>query len=106
MDTQVTYPRGVVDGTSQVIKTVPLDKGYGMITRETPFHPLDHTWPPSLVARRMRTCSLPAGAASIPCGGTHVSRTSELGSVRVSLSIRDSELTMRTTVGSLLRSTT
>lgn len=45
MDTQVTYPRGVVDGTSQVIKTVPLDDGYGVITRETPFHPLDHTWP-------------------------------------------------------------
>ncbi|WP_326641628.1 hypothetical protein OG884_02330 [Streptosporangium sp. NBC_01755] len=54
---------------------------------------------PSLSARRMWHCSLPEGEARIPCGGTHVSRTSELGPVRVSLSLQDAELTMRTVVG-------
>ncbi|GAA0823519.1 metal-dependent hydrolase [Streptosporangium amethystogenes subsp. fukuiense] len=268
MDTQVTYPHGGVHGVSRVLSATPLDGGYGVVTAETPFHPLDHTWPdqpadrgtvnglpvvdcvtgasdgerlylgkeipvrrgadgwewlvvhvlkepiagdaelavdeayrsalsaghsachlaalalnaaladrwrkevapdslgrpdfdqaaittsrivehgsddvyrlgkslrrkgfdaegldlseltrriddqlgawiaadapitvdspsPSLSARRMWHCSLPEGEARIPCGGTHVSRTSELGSVRVSLSLQDAELTMRSVV--------
>jgi alanyl-tRNA synthetase len=268
MDTRVTYPSGAHHGTSQVIETVPLGEAYGVVTEETPFHPLDHTWPdqpadrgtmnglpvadcvtgasdgtrlyvgeeipvrrgtdgwdwhvvhvlatpvtgeaelavdtsyraalsaghtachlaalalnsaladrwrkeaaldslgrpdfdqtaittsrileygsrdvyrlgkslrkkgfdaenldlarlarqiddqlkewiaadapvnvhspsPSLVARRRWTCSLPEGEAAIPCGGTHVSRTSELPSVHVSLSQEGAELTMHTTV--------
>ncbi|WP_113702984.1 metal-dependent hydrolase [Nonomuraea lactucae] len=55
---------------------------------------------PGLTARRTWHCALPDGAASIPCGGTHVARTSELGGVTVALSLSPdgSELTTRTTV--------
>ncbi|MFF5109226.1 metal-dependent hydrolase [Streptosporangium sp. NPDC000509] len=45
MDTQVTYPHGDVHGVSRVVSATPLDGGYGVVTAETPFHPLDHTWP-------------------------------------------------------------
>ncbi|MER7505243.1 metal-dependent hydrolase [Nonomuraea pusilla] len=53
---------------------------------------------PALTARRTWHCSLPEGEASIPCGGTHVTRTGELGEVTVELSLDDAALTMRTTV--------
>ncbi|MEU8107444.1 metal-dependent hydrolase [Nonomuraea muscovyensis] len=53
---------------------------------------------PWLTARRTWHCALPEGEVSIPCGGTHVARTSELGAVTVSLSREDATLTMRTTV--------
>ncbi|RCG32258.1 metal-dependent hydrolase [Sphaerisporangium album] len=45
MDTQVTYPRGDVHGKSRVVTSTPLENGHGVVTEETPFHPLDHTWP-------------------------------------------------------------
>ncbi|MER6948851.1 metal-dependent hydrolase [Nonomuraea sp. NPDC000554] len=51
-----------------------------------------------LTARRTWHCALPEGEAVIPCGGTHVSRTSELGEVTVGLTLDDAALTMRTTV--------
>ncbi|MFC4061030.1 metal-dependent hydrolase [Planomonospora corallina] len=56
---------------------------------------------PELTARRTWHCGLPGGEASIPCGGTHLSRTSELGTVAVALELSadGSELTMRTTAG-------
>ncbi|MEV0385259.1 metal-dependent hydrolase [Nonomuraea sp. NPDC050643] len=54
---------------------------------------------PGLTARRTWRCSLPEGEASIPCGGTHVSGTAELGRVEVALSLEDAALTMRTTCG-------
>ncbi|MET7461403.1 metal-dependent hydrolase [Nonomuraea sp. NPDC005501] len=53
---------------------------------------------PELTARRTWHCALPEGEASIPCGGTHVSRTSELGTVTVELALEEATLTMRTTV--------
>ncbi|GAA3176877.1 hypothetical protein GCM10010486_50700 [Nonomuraea roseoviolacea subsp. carminata] len=54
---------------------------------------------PELTARRTWHCSLPEGEASIPCGGTHVTRTSELGAVTVELALEEgTTLTMRTTV--------
>ncbi|WP_440101845.1 metal-dependent hydrolase [Streptosporangium sp. H16] len=43
--TRVTYPGGEVRGRSAVVATVPVGDGYGTIVAETPFHPLDHTWP-------------------------------------------------------------
>ncbi|SDM06340.1 alanyl-tRNA synthetase [Nonomuraea maritima] len=52
---------------------------------------------PELTARRTWHCSLPQGEASIPCGGTHVRRTGELGRVEVALTLEDAALTMRTT---------
>ncbi|PZG11283.1 metal-dependent hydrolase [Nonomuraea aridisoli] len=52
---------------------------------------------PELTARRTWHCSLPDGEASIPCGGTHAGRTSELGRVEVALTLDDAALTMRTT---------
>ncbi|GAA1620359.1 hypothetical protein GCM10009733_016000 [Nonomuraea maheshkhaliensis] len=60
---------------------------------------------PELTARRTWHCALPEGEASIPCGGTHVSRTSELGGVEVSLAFAPEEatLTMRTTVRTAVR---
>jgi alanyl-tRNA synthetase len=54
---------------------------------------------PGLTARRTWHCALPEGEASIPCGGTHVSGTAELGRAGVTLSLADSALTMRTTCG-------
>lgn len=53
---------------------------------------------PELTARRTWHCSLPEGEVSIPCGGTHVRSTGELGAVAVTLEPGESELTMRTTV--------
>ncbi|MEV7908658.1 metal-dependent hydrolase, partial [Streptomyces anulatus] len=56
---------------------------------------------PELTARRTWHCGLPGGTAAIPCGGTHLSRTSQLGSVSAALDLSGdgAELTMRTTVG-------
>ncbi|WP_433242095.1 metal-dependent hydrolase [Streptosporangium sp. CA-135522] len=56
---------------------------------------------PELTARRTWRCGLPDGEVAIPCGGTHLSRTSELGSVTATLELSGdgSELTMRTRVG-------
>ncbi|MFI7130397.1 metal-dependent hydrolase [Nonomuraea sp. NPDC050153] len=54
---------------------------------------------PGLTARRTWHCSLPAGEASIPCGGTHVRGTAELGRVEVAFSLEEAALTMRTTCG-------
>ncbi|MGV9310222.1 metal-dependent hydrolase [Nonomuraea sp. NPDC003727] len=53
-----------------------------------------------LTARRTWHCALPEGEVSIPCGGTHVKRTSLLGAVSVALTLSPdgSALTMRTTV--------
>ncbi|WP_219470691.1 metal-dependent hydrolase [Nonomuraea rhizosphaerae] len=53
---------------------------------------------PGLTARRTWHCSLPDGEPSIPCGGTHVTRTGELGGVTVALELEEAGLTMRTTV--------
>lgn len=41
----VGYPAGEVRGRSAVVGTVPVGDRYGTIVAETPFHPLDHTWP-------------------------------------------------------------
>ncbi|MFI0448253.1 metal-dependent hydrolase [Actinomadura sp. 6N118] len=42
----MTFPAGTVSGRSTVLTAPPLDDGgYGVVTEETPFHPLDHTWP-------------------------------------------------------------
>lgn len=42
---------------------------------------------PELTARRRWVCELPEGTASIDCGGTHLSRLGELGSLTTSLSL-------------------
>ncbi|MFI6321705.1 metal-dependent hydrolase [Nonomuraea sp. NPDC050556] len=43
--TAVTFPDGQVSGRSQIVEAVPLGERYGLVVVETPFHPLDHTWP-------------------------------------------------------------
>ncbi|MGF1429146.1 metal-dependent hydrolase [Kitasatospora sp. LaBMicrA B282] len=44
--TRVSFPGGAVTGESTVLAGHPLGDGrYGVVTAETPFHPLDHTWP-------------------------------------------------------------
>src|SRR5689334_3695727 len=43
--THVSFPSGAVTGTSRLVAAVPLDSGTGLVTEQTPFHPLDHTWP-------------------------------------------------------------
>jgi hypothetical protein len=45
--TLVSFPDGGLTGTSPVLAAVPLEGGYGVIVAQTPFHPLDHTWPDS-----------------------------------------------------------
>lgn len=44
---------------------------------------------PELTARRRWVCALPEGTASIYCGGTHLSRLGELGSLTTSLSLSE-----------------
>ncbi|GAA3441165.1 metal-dependent hydrolase [Planomonospora venezuelensis] len=60
-----------------------------------------------LTARRSWHCDLPEGAVSIPCGGTHLTRTAELGAAAVTLELSadGSELTMRTTARTTARTT-
>ncbi|GAA4236272.1 alanyl-tRNA synthetase [Streptosporangium album] len=43
--TLVSYPAGEVRGRSTVVGAVPVGDRHGTIVAETPFHPLDHTWP-------------------------------------------------------------
>ncbi|MCX4747547.1 metal-dependent hydrolase [Kitasatospora sp. NBC_01287] len=44
--TRVSFPGGAVTGESTVLAGHPLGDGrYGVVTADTPFHPLDHTWP-------------------------------------------------------------
>lgn len=43
--TRVTFPAGAVEGASTVVAVLDLPEGTGIITAETPFHPVDHTWP-------------------------------------------------------------
>lgn len=51
-----------------------------------------------LSGRRVWRCELPGRPASLPCGGTHVASLSELGEVRVALSLNEdgTALTMET----------
>jgi alanyl-tRNA synthetase len=57
---------------------------------------------PGVAARRHFCCGLSDGAVRVPCGGTHIARTGELGSARVSLSLSEdgSELRMEAACGS------
>ncbi|MQY05129.1 hypothetical protein ACRB68_31960 [Actinomadura sp. RB68] len=41
----MTFPAGGTAGESRVIMSVPLDGGHGVVVEETPFHPLDPSWP-------------------------------------------------------------
>ncbi|MEV4223879.1 metal-dependent hydrolase [Nonomuraea sp. NPDC049725] len=43
--TVVTFPHGHVNGRSTIVGAVPVGERHGLVTAETPFHPLDHTWP-------------------------------------------------------------
>ncbi|GAA1225754.1 hypothetical protein GCM10009665_15300 [Kitasatospora nipponensis] len=44
--TRVSFPGGAVTGESTVLAVHVLADGrYGVVTAESPFHPLDHTWP-------------------------------------------------------------
>jgi alanyl-tRNA synthetase len=44
---------------------------------------------PELTARRRWVCELPEGTASIDCGGTHLARLGELGSLTTTLSLSE-----------------
>lgn len=78
--TRVTYPRGATDGTSTVVQVFPLQGGTGIITAETPFHPVDHTWPDQ-----------PADVGTLTVNGAQVAITdaitgaSQIGSDRLCL---------------------
>lgn len=43
--TRVTFPAGALEATSTVLAVLDLPAGAGVITAESPFHPVDHTWP-------------------------------------------------------------
>ncbi|HYS34840.1 MAG TPA: metal-dependent hydrolase [Pseudonocardiaceae bacterium] len=43
--TNVTFPANSVRGTSVLVGVVPTGQRWGVVTEETPFHPVDHTWP-------------------------------------------------------------
>ena len=45
-DTRVTFPSGAVEGRARVLDVVDLGGGRcGVVVDQTPFHPVDHTWP-------------------------------------------------------------
>jgi alanyl-tRNA synthetase len=44
-ETLVTFPAGGLTGTSTVAEILDVRGGVGLVVSETPFHPLDHTWP-------------------------------------------------------------
>ncbi|GIJ28767.1 hypothetical protein Vqi01_39290 [Micromonospora qiuiae] len=61
-----------------------------------------------LSARRTWNCALPDGTVTVPCGGTHVTSTGQLGAVTVTLDL-DAEgtaLTMNTTLTAADRTAT
>ncbi|MFI0418092.1 metal-dependent hydrolase [Spongiactinospora sp. 9N601] len=43
--TRVTYPSGALAGSSPIVATLRRNGEHGVVVTETPFHPLDHTWP-------------------------------------------------------------
>lgn len=44
--TRVTFPAGGLGGTGRVVQVAALPEGRrGVVVDETPFHPVDHTWP-------------------------------------------------------------
>jgi alanyl-tRNA synthetase len=43
--TSVSFPAGDVEGSSVILAVLPLGDQAVVITRATPFHPVDHTWP-------------------------------------------------------------
>lgn len=44
--TLVTFPGGLTSGRSMIVGAVPVEGDrHGLVVAETPFHPLDHTWP-------------------------------------------------------------
>lgn len=44
--TRVTFPSGALRGSGRVVLVTPLPDGrFGVVVDETPFHPVDHTWP-------------------------------------------------------------
>ncbi len=43
--TNITFPGNAVHGTSPVVAVVPVGDKRGLVTLETPFHPMDHSWP-------------------------------------------------------------
>lgn len=43
--TSVTFPTGAVSGESTVVRVEPSAEGAVVVVAETPFHPVDHTWP-------------------------------------------------------------
>ncbi|MFC1434110.1 metal-dependent hydrolase [Streptacidiphilus sp. N1-3] len=52
VSTRVSFPGGSVEGRSTVLAAVPIPGGgtegagsWAVVTAETPFHPLDHSWP-------------------------------------------------------------
>ncbi|MFE6734030.1 hypothetical protein [Microbacterium sp. NPDC057650] len=51
---------------------------------------------PTIIDMRRWECELPAGTASIPCGGTHAASLAEFASITVSLVLQDQLLTMTT----------
>lgn len=43
--TVVTFPRGATSGGGMVVLVAPRQDGAVVVVDETPFHPVDHTWP-------------------------------------------------------------
>ncbi|MGI8335979.1 metal-dependent hydrolase [Actinomadura scrupuli] len=57
--TLVNFPSGHVGGVSVIVEVMPVPGGLGVVVEETPFHPLDPTWPDQ-----------PADLGTITVGGT------------------------------------
>ncbi|MFG1998064.1 metal-dependent hydrolase [Spirillospora sp. NPDC048911] len=82
----MTFPAGAVSGHSTVLVVVPLDGGgFGVVTEQTPFHPLDHSWPDQPgdtgliqvddIEQRVVDCvtgGMPAGSDRMSAGGEGV----------------------------------
>lgn len=80
-NTTVTFPAGATTGTARIRALRDLPDGMGVITDETCFHPLDHTWPDqpadvgTITVRGdtwevvdCRTAAMPAGSDEVLIG--------------------------------------
>jgi alanyl-tRNA synthetase len=63
-DTRVTFPTGAVDGESVITRVERMPVGAVFVVEETPFHPVDHTWPDQ--PGDSGTISTDAGSVAVP----------------------------------------
>jgi alanyl-tRNA synthetase len=81
--TRVTFPSGATTGTATVVHVADAASGALVILDETPFHPVDHTWPD----QPGDTGTLEAGDDSVDVSDTVMAALSDDGELAVGADI-------------------